>query len=168
MQWQDNNGRMAKLQETGTAQYLYDYICSMSSKFLQHYHIKRLQAKQYEFDKELASTIDNKIVVLQMDFAENCTCTAQDEIQSAHWNQNQVTLFTTVTWVKGEVVSQVVVSDFMQHTKTAVVIFLDEILQNIPAEIEEIWTDGPASQFKNRFVMEAMKMLSQKYGFQLS
>ena len=100
-----------------------------------------------------------------MDFAENYTCTAQDEIQSAHWNQNQVTLFTTVTWVKGKVVSKVVVSDCMQHTKTAVVVFLDEILQNIPIETEEIriWT-----QFKNKFVMEAMRMLLERYGIQLS
>ena len=98
-----------------------------------------------------------------MDFAENYTCTAQDEIQSAHWNQNQVTLFTTVTWMKGKVVSKVVVSDFMQHTKTAVVVFLDEILQNIPIETEDL----PASS-KIKFVMEAMRMLSERYGIQLS
>ena len=50
----------------------------------------------------------------------------------------------------------------MHHAKTAVVVFLHEILQNIPTSITEvrIWTDGPASQFKNRFVMEAMRMLS--------
>ena len=98
-----------------------------------------------------------------MDFAENYTCTAQDQIQSAHWNQNQVTLFTTVTWVKGKVVSKVVVSDFMQHTKTAVIVFLDEILQNIPIETEDL----PASS-KIKFVMEAMRMLSERYGIQLS
>ena len=98
-----------------------------------------------------------------MDFAENYTCTAQDQIQSAHWNQNQVTLFTTVTWVKGKVVSKVVVSDCMQHTKTAVVVFLDEILQNIPIETEDL----PASS-KIKFVMEAMRMLSERYGIQLS
>ena len=165
MRWQENNGRMAKVQETGTVEYLYEYIRSMSPKFLQHCHIKRLQAKQYEEDKKLASTIASKVAVLQMDFAENYTCTAQDQIQSAHWNQNQVTLFTTVTWVKGKVVSKVVVSDCMQHTKTAVVVFLDEILQNIPIETEEIriWT-----QFKNKFVMEAMRMLLERYGIQLS
>ena len=61
--------------------------------------------------------------------------------------QNQVSLFTTVTWVKGKVVSKAVMSDCMQHTKTAVVVFLDEILQNIPIDIGEIriWTAGPAS-----------------------
>ena len=170
MRWQENNGRMAKMQEPGTIEDLYNYICSMAPKFMQHTYIKRQQAKKYEEDKELASTISSTVAVLQMDFAENYTCTAQDEIQSAHWNQNQVTLFTTVTWAKGKVISRVVVSDYMHHAKTAVVVFLDEILQNIPTGITEvrIWTDGPASQFKNRFVMEAMRMLSERYGIQIS
>ncbi len=95
MQWQENNGRMVKMQETGTIEDLYNYICPMTPKFMQHSYIKRQQAKKYEEDKILASTINNRVAVLQMDFAENYTCTTQDEIQSAHWNQNQVTLFTS-------------------------------------------------------------------------
>ena len=86
--------------------------------------------------------------------------------------QNQVSLFTTVTWVKGKVVSKAVMSDCMQHTKTAVVVFLDEILQNIPIDIGEIriWTAGPASQLTDlpaSVVMEAMKMLSERCAIQL-
>jgi hypothetical protein len=168
MKWQEANGRLAKLENTGRVQDLYDHICSMS-KFLAHCHIKRLQSKQYELDKELASLQDSDIAVLQMDFAENYACIAQDEIQSAHWNQNQVTLFTTVTWLKGEVMSKVIVSDCMQHTKSSVMVFLDEILKNLPSTVKEvrIWTDGPSSQFKNKFVMEGMRMLSKKYGVNL-
>eukprot|EP00112_Aurelia_sp_Birch-Aquarium-sp1_P019466 Seg4820.5 transcript_id=Seg4820.5/GoldUCD/mRNA.D3Y31 product="hypothetical protein" protein_id=Seg4820.5/GoldUCD/D3Y31 len=155
---------------SGNVKDLYDHISLMSPKFLHHCHIKRQQAKSYQSDKELASNKDSEIAVLQMDFAENYSCSAQDEVQSAHWNQNQVTLFTTVSWLKGKVVSHVIVSDFMEHTKTAVVIFLDEILQNFPSEIEElhIWTDGPTSQFKNKFVMEGMKTLSIKHNIPLS
>ena len=151
MRWQENNGRMAKIQETGTIEDLYNYICSISPKFIQHCYIKRQQAKKYEEDKKLASTTNNTVAVLQMDSAENYTCTAQDEIQSAHWNRNQVTLFTIVTWVKGKVISQVVVINYMHPTRTAVVVFLDEILKYISIGVT----------FKNRFVMEAMKTLSE-------
>ena len=35
-------------------------------------------------------------MTLQMDFAENYACTAQDGVQSAHWKQAQVTLYTSV------------------------------------------------------------------------
>ena len=166
MKWQDANGRLAKLENTGRVQDLYNYICSMSKKFLVHGHIKRLQSKQYELDKELASLQDSDIAVLQMDFAENYACLVQDEIQSAHWNQNKVTLFTTVTWLKGEVMSKVIVIDCMQHTKSPVMIFLDEILKNLPSTVKEvrIWTDGPSSLFKNNFIMEGVKMLSKKHG----
>ena len=71
-----------------------------------------------------------------MDFAENYLCRAQDEVQPAHWNQNEVTLFTIVSWMKGNIVSHVVVSDFMEQSKTYVTIVLDEILEHFPPNIE--------------------------------
>ena len=146
MKWQEANGRLAKLENKGTVQDLYDHICTMSEKFLAHCRIKRLQSKQYELDKELALLENSDVAVLQMDFAENYACIGQDEVQSAHWNQNQVTLFTTViTWFKGEVMSKVIVSNCMQHTKSSVMVFRDEILKNLPSTDKEvrIWTDGP-------------------------
>ena len=36
----------------------------------------------------------------QMDYAENYTSRAQDEVQSAHWNLAQVTLYTSVSWFR--------------------------------------------------------------------
>ena len=170
MQWQEYGGRIAKLEMNGKVKDLYAHIASMSTKFLYHCRIKRQQIKSYLSDKELASDKDSKIAVLQMDFAENYLCRAQDEVQPAHWNHNQVTLFTTVSWLKGKIVSHVVVSDFMKHSKTSVTIFLDEILEHFPPNIEElrIWTDGATSQFKNKFMMEGMKMLSIKHNIPLS
>ena len=38
----------------------------MAPKFMQHTYIKRQQAKKYEKDKELASTISSAVAVLQM------------------------------------------------------------------------------------------------------
>ena len=36
---------------------------------------------------------------------------------------------------------------------------MDEILSSKPEDVDEVrvWTDGPSSQFKNKFVMAAMK-----------
>ncbi len=80
-----------------------------------------------------------------MDSAENYTCIAQDEVQSAHWNQGQVTLFTTVVWVNEKVLSHVVISNYMHHTKTVIVVFLDYLLESLSPHAKEIriWTDGP-------------------------
>lgn len=167
--WQKVNGRLSKLEERGKLEDLYDYISSITPKFMQHCRIKRRQAQQYELDKQIATAEYSKTAVLQMDFAENYSCAAQDEVQSAHWNQSQVTLFTTVTWFRQTVSSKVIVSDFMDHSKAAVVPFLDEILKGLPPEADalRIWTDGPSSQFKNRYVIGSMKMLSERHGIRL-
>lgn len=37
-------------------------------------------------------------VLIWMDFAENFTCTALDEVQSAYWTSEQVTLHTSVAY----------------------------------------------------------------------
>ncbi len=40
--------------------------------------------------------------MLQIDFAENYTCIAQDEVQSFHWVQPQVSLFTISALYNGQ------------------------------------------------------------------
>ena len=121
-----------------------------------------MQAKQYEEDKKTAACPMSQTAVVQMDFSENYTCVAQDEIQSAHWNQGQVTLYTSVSWFRDQIISHVVVSDYMHHSKTSTVVFTAEVLAKLPPDVTEvkIWTDGPASQFKNKYVVTAMKELS--------
>ena len=50
--------------------------------------MRRKQAKSYEDDKSEAAMKNSNTAMLQVDFAENYTCTAQDEVQSAQWKQN--------------------------------------------------------------------------------
>ena len=136
--WREQDGRLVKEEEKGSIADLYDYITNMSKKFLQHCHIKRLQAKRYEGDKQIAMEANSKVAVLQLDFAENYWCIAQDEVQSAHWNQAQVTLFTTVAWICVIVKSEVVISNYMHHNKTAVIVFLNALLESFPSQAKEI------------------------------
>jgi hypothetical protein len=41
----------------------------------------------------------------------------QDEIQSAHWDQSQVSLFTSALWYDGKIHPLVLVSDELTHSK---------------------------------------------------
>lgn len=67
------------------------YFLEILDKFLKHSHVKRGQAAAFENDrKELEDCVNGFLALLQIDFAENFTCEAQDEIQSAHWNQKTV------------------------------------------------------------------------------
>ena len=50
-------------------------------------------------------------MMLQMDYAENYLCRAPDEVQTAHWNQQQVILYTSVSWFRDQICSHVIVSD---------------------------------------------------------
>ena len=51
--------------------------------FLCHVYMKRCQEVEYQQDIEESSAVK---CVVQIDFAENCNCFFQDEVQSVHWN----------------------------------------------------------------------------------
>ena len=107
------------------------YVCPQTPKFLRHCHI----TQQHETDKVEANQSDSGVAVLQMDFSENYTCIAQDEIQSAHLNQKQVMLYTAGSggW---QYQPHVMVTDYMQHNKTSAVVFTDQILSTMPTGVQ--------------------------------
>ena len=86
-------------------------------------------------------------MMLQMDYAENYSCRAQDEVQTAHWKQEQVTLYTSVSWFRDQICSHVIVSDSQSHNKSTVVPFTNKLLDEKPSDVThvKIWTDGPPS-----------------------
>ncbi len=57
---------------------------------------------------------------MQEDFDENYAIILQDEIQSAHWNHNQVTIFTYVCTYRQKEISLVhgkhTATTFLKHT----------------------------------------------------
>ena len=64
------------------------------SKFLIHVFIKRNQSNAFEDSKVVAN--NPEVAVVQLDFSENYTAEYQDEEQSAHWRQGQISMFTVV------------------------------------------------------------------------
>lgn len=103
--------------------------------------------KQYKFWKS----------VIQVDFAENYTCLYQDEIQSAHWSNPQVTVFTAAIWHNTDhVTSYAVISDNITHDRFSVKAFLHKILtvhlkENESVKSVCIFSDGCAGQFKQKY-----------------
>ena len=168
--WKEE-GRLTRVQEEGTAADLAEYIISLLSYFLEHCFVKREQAKVYNEERLLATSSNFKpnVAVIQVDFSENFTCSAQDEVQSFHWVQPQVSLFTIAAWYSGEHHPMVIVSDNLDHTKQTVVAYMDRILEEIPKEINKVsvWSDGPSSQFKNRYIAASLKVLQKKHKLQV-
>ena len=106
-------------------------------------------------------------IVIQMDFAENFTAMEFfKNIQGIHWAKNLVTIHTVVVYILREGVegvqhkSYVYLSPVDQHNTIMVWAILKLILQrDLPCFFKDqkfdfvyYMTDGPGSQYKNRFI----------------
>ena len=123
---------------------------------------KRKQSTCFE---ETLAHLGEKECVVQVDFAENYGCAYQDEIQTAHWSQNQVTLFTVAVLTKKEEASKnvcesyVIISDDKDHDKKSVAAFMWRIINECVIKKHpnvdkvKLFSVGPSSQSKNRFIV---------------
>lgn len=122
-----------------------------------HLFVARWQQKAFS---SLAKELPVNWVVLNLDFAENYSCENQNEIQSAYWGHNQVTIHPIVTYYnfpKCTIYTQEVlifVSDDLTHDSHAVAAFLKTANQHLRErglniEREIIFSDGCAGQYKS-------------------
>ena len=101
--------------------------------FLQHVFVKRQQSSYFN---ETLKNLNEEECVIQVNFAENYSCSHQDEIQTAHWSQEQVTLFTVAVWTKPVDCSDLVresyahVSDDTDPDKKSVTAFLWHVINH--------------------------------------
>ena len=165
MNWQEVNDRIIKYQKSGSVGSLYSYLCTIFPDFFIHSFVKRKQAKSYVEDKQEALMKNSNTVMTKVDFTENYTCAAQDEVQSAYWKQNQSTLFTSVLSFRENTQCEVIISDHLKHDKIPIVVFRDELFSKKPANATtvKVWSDGPSNQFKNKYVMGSLDKLSTKH-----
>ncbi len=70
-------------------------------------------------------------VVLQVDFSENATIMSQNEIQSAHWNYNQATLFTAHAWAADKKIEALFLFQIHWHTVRKEYMHICHIFLNI-------------------------------------
>lgn len=129
-----------------------------------------MQSK-YFMDKK-ASGSDHEIV-LQVDFAENFAIFHQDEVQAAHFRYEQVSIFTACAWNKSKARSMVVVSNHLKHDKFSVWVFLNEIIIHLKEEFPDtkkisIFSDGSASQFKNRFILSSLSLMEENHNIKIT
>lgn len=91
MQWVKNEteNRYKNAEQKGTIEELINYFSKIYPKFLVHSYTKREQDKAFNMDRKSVKERTD-VAVLQIDFAENYKCEAQNEIQPANYNQKQV------------------------------------------------------------------------------
>lgn len=171
MVWKKNSdsNRFEKREQVGKLSELASHIAALFH-FLKHSYIKRAQSSTFiDYDRPRASNCDFDEGVLQIDFAENFICESQDEIQNAHWNQKQLSLFTTAFYYNDTFQSKVLVSDNLVHTKDTIVPFLCKVLHKLPKPLKvlKIWSDGPSSQFKNKYIAAIIPHLEKRFNIKI-
>ena len=103
---------------------------------------------------------------MQIDFAENFSTFYQDEIQSAHWNKTQITVFTAALWQNGECLPAVLLSNDLSPSKESILIFLENVLFSLlqsDTKVLHIQSDGPSSQFKNNFIANCLSWFEKTF-----
>ena len=123
---------MKKICKLGTVDEAIKSLEDQMPYILQHVYVKRQQSAF--FDAKKANLTQSEALV-QVDFAENYTCKHQDEVQSAHWHQQQITLFTVAVWTNNgsetTCKSHVIVTDELSHEKKSVAVMMSHIIDQV-------------------------------------
>ena len=125
--------------------------------------MKQLSAFQEEVE---SIQIDNEKFVIPVDLAENFTTQVQNAIQSSYWASKQFTIFNACVWEKDGSHSYVVVSYYLLHVKYAVMTFLALLMDHVENNVKHFenyvfFSDGAASQFKQRFTICEITLLGK-------
>uniref|UniRef100_A0A1B6J1Y9 Uncharacterized protein n=1 Tax=Homalodisca liturata TaxID=320908 RepID=A0A1B6J1Y9_9HEMI len=119
--------------------------------------------------KQLKANLTEGELLVRIDFSENYIAKHTEEIQSAHFgaSKRQITLNTGLYYVKnnsGKLVAKsfCTLSDHLDHQAHAIWAHMDPILKHIgdkyPAtKVIHFYSDGPSSQYKNRYNIFLMK-----------
>lgn len=171
--WEKNDvaKRTEKKKKSGTLMDLTAHISAISTQFLRHSFCKRQQSDTFnKSDVPMAKNVElTDTALLQVDFAENFVCVSQKEVQNAHWNQKQLSLFTSALYHNNEIHSKVFVSDNTTHTKETIIPFMYKLLTDLPKTVKvlKVWSDGPSSQFKNKFMAAILSQFEREFGLKI-
>ena len=140
--------------------------------FIQHSERVRTQ---YENLAILKETLTKTECTVQVDFAENYVRHYLEEICSAYYSKEQVTVHPAVIHINGELKhkSLAVLSDKMAHTIASMFAFLKAIVgwikQNL-AHIQHIHylSDSPTSQYRNGTIFTLVSLHKAMFGISAS
>ena len=179
-QWQKiqnelNHLKWVKL--SGTMADIIDLITSKLKFFLYHDFVKNAHAKSFQ---DWKSNLAKNEVLYHFDFCENYQFIPQDEIQSGHWDHQCCTLFTALVHYKDandclQHESFVLVSDYMNHDKFVVLVFLGQIsekFKNLHSDItitkKYFRSDSSGQHFKPKYTICSMSWIKKEIEWDFS
>lgn len=165
--WEKRDNRLELVTKECEVGELFEMLIQDLPKMMSHVNLKRIQHSDFEKDKKEESTR-----ILQIDFAMSFGCEYQNEVQSALWSRSSVLLFTAAVFQRGKCQTYLICSDTSHKDKDTIFVFIEFLYEeifrssengDIKTKKEVIWSDGPASEFKNKFMTKVLCYLSKKY-----
>ena len=141
---------------------VYVMLASSFKAVLLHINTKRIQVEQLEKDK-----VDPTKQTLQTNYAMAYQCMYQDEVLGALWSLEGMNLFTCALTYTRPTTTMAICTDCKSKDKFSNGTFLKYLYDNIIPknnEVKEeiIWSDGPTSEFKNKYMCHLMDKFSTK------
>lgn len=165
------------MNKSGTIRDLLRELTSEVDFLAFHLFVARWQQQMFS---HITKEVPDHCVVVVLDFAENYRCSSQDEIQSAHWAVNQVTVHPIVAWYNCQEcekshVSQealIFISDDLTHDWHAVnhfTVLASKYLKEkrLPHGIQQQiqFTDGCGAQYKSKGPFADLSFAKHDLGF---
>ncbi|XP_052125656.1 uncharacterized protein LOC127749843 [Frankliniella occidentalis] len=167
--WVSETQSVQKTQQ-GTVLDCVQRLQGLAPLFLSHTFTKRAQSKAF---KEAIEKVQADEAVIQVNYAENFACKSQGEI----WAHQYVSVFTALVWFRAEDNTEgeksfALVSDYTQHDRYSVHVSLQVLLGEVFAFISDlrkvvIYSDGAASQFKQKYNMCNITHLANEFGIDI-
>ena len=131
-------------------------------------HVERIQ-NQYAEMRRLRQNLPKDEIMVWMDFAENFSCTSQEEVQSAYWTTDMISLHTMVVYSESEVQSYVAISDVLTHNASVVYCIIQKFVPLLKEKYPDLkkihyLTDSPTSQYGNKTVFEILCHHNSDFG----
>ncbi|KAJ4429173.1 hypothetical protein ANN_26176 [Periplaneta americana] len=139
-------------------------LLSQLPNLLRHCFTANIQLREI---RHLKQTCCKNEAVLQEDFAENFAIRQQNEIMSAHWISEGVTIFTAIISRNGTTIPYAVISNELRHDKCSVFSFNKALLDHAGRDgdvisVLHVFSDGAGGQFKNRYTLSQCVLTPQE------
>jgi hypothetical protein len=150
------NGFMQKAHKVMPLQFLIDSFSQIFRKYLLHIHLTRVQHAIFKEIKESQPPVN---AVIHMDFSQNYSAIGQNDLQSAYFGRNQISIYTVMVYVGQESpIPIVIINDDTSHSKEQVTFYIQLIVNSVREDYPDLahidfFTDGCSSQFKNKYIL---------------
>ena len=145
-------------------------------EFRCHAYRVKTQYQSFKEMKERLQTYQDHVCV-QMDFAENYGIKEMEEVQSAYWNQESVTIHPVVVYYHdGDKVthaSMIAISEVLNHNTAMVHAIIEKVIKFVKricpvVKYIHYWTDSPTSQYRNKIIFDMITQHQTLYELKAS